>query len=1358
MMQRAKILLVLMLLLSSVSFAVDEECYICDLMAGKPQAQILLSGNIAEKEITAHLFYENFSAEVPRTAIDDSLLFVYVISGEGDTKILKMFTDEEGSATFDFSSYAIIAQEDQVVYEFRVIYCPFCHPEDEGYPCGFDECVSFSGMEVSPAISGAENPVEVVPLAEGATLLPEDGWKREYYLPASASFTYTPPPPIVPEVPAFCFPVLLIFALLSGAMYFSGKNPFAGFNLGTPRMGRHIRYTPGGRGMSISGRYVAQSIAGAVSEGKEIAASKKAKKEMSKEERKIADQEAKTARKQAATEGLLNFVTLGAYGTVTGATGRVAAGPKGGFTTASGKGLKTAIKDAKKVAKGAKAKGRTAHVQVAQRGRIGGKGGYFRTMGKEMVKAGMMILGGSFLGSIGMSAVTERIISAIDRDQVALQAGYLASRDLLYEEGKVGDTSIHVNEGAGVTIDEDTGTVKISGIEGLENVEITLDKTELESGNRTGEITVEKSGKAITVSLADNSISGLSISSGEGAKRVVTDYNVESSGIITSVTVTTGEGKNAVSATGVMNHETKEIQILSVVDNSTGNVMIYDGTNKSEIEQSVSKEAMAALEEGLRHQGTAVGDVTRAVGGLDDSAITSINNSINQNLTIDTQYFIGKGAEKQEVILSQQAGAEPGEYSKAVEVHADGSKTEIKLDNGQITGITHISQDGTRTVTDYMESAEGKILNVGQKYDAVKQVDDIHAAEQAVLNSYQVAQQHLQADALQELMGGDSKIVGLQEASETYVKTYNEGMERLDLQPGGELFLRTGDVTPEEVKTAVEAKIGKPPGKGATADERTEYAKKFETTATEVAAEMYKGTAEGYFEQSANDLLMKKIDAETKPGQERRQPTDAEKAAVQVITTMGTSIADMKPEDAYAAAEARIKSNVTLTEKEKEDAMATAMALIPNAKLMAKTYNDGAADAASAYYDFMLVHTGAMESMKGVVAGVDEKNRQEVLGQIEDGVSRVNMAGESEAAVSNIAYATVNATADNPAKTNITVGDRQKELVEAMNGGAYKPPEVGAPPKPPKPPEELYESLQEHSKKLGEELYYNLEAQEYNAKVDEYNKAVKAQDPDAPGMPKVAVAPPEPDFKVLGNAIEKYEANPDSLTEKEWQELTRYSLDPQGYMEQAGKAQERTQEMLSAIEEGKVLAPPPAAGPEEDLLFDMGKKEFDDYRKKHNKENPDAGIPAPPKPPKMPKEISGSKDIIEKAIKKEKHSKYQKELENYRKEVNEYITKKETYEDRQKNYRNDILYGTVDESGKHNYNASDSLIASSVFIGAMKKNEKIPDKIYKDARTAAENGNVAKYEDASIAVGEYLAKEKAKRRKKMAEDLSEFEM
>ncbi|HSB47495.1 MAG TPA: hypothetical protein VLD37_05755, partial [Candidatus Bilamarchaeum sp.] len=66
--------------------------------------------------------------------------------------------------------------------------------------------------------------------------------------------------------PALCLPLLIIFSLLGGALYLTGRNPFMGFNLGGARVGRHIRYQARGRGYSLSVMSVvsaAQSIAGA---------------------------------------------------------------------------------------------------------------------------------------------------------------------------------------------------------------------------------------------------------------------------------------------------------------------------------------------------------------------------------------------------------------------------------------------------------------------------------------------------------------------------------------------------------------------------------------------------------------------------------------------------------------------------------------------------------------------------------------------------------------------------------------------------------------------------------------------------------------------------------------------------------------------------------------------------------------------------------------------------------------------------------------------------------------------------------------------------------------------------------------
>lgn len=1363
--RKTKIIGAMLLLFFLVVFAVGEDaCIICGMIADEPQAELLLTMDDVDYEIGAYLYYENFTSEPPRMPIEDTLLFVYVIPAEGENELLKIFTDEDGQAVFDFSEYAENAQEEQISYNFRIIYCPFCHPEDEGYPCGFDECVDYSGIAVPPGIGGT-NPVASIPLAEGEDLLPEGDRNRDNYLPTSASITYSPPPPPTALVPGFCFPLLLIFAMLGGALYYSGKNPFSAFTLGSPRIGKHIRYTPGGRGVRFSGRYIASSIKRGVGEAKEIHAA-----------RVKARSEGESAAKAGWEAGVepaswQDTLTLGIHGSLKSARAVVkggereitTAGPKGGV----GEKKKVKVPSAKERLKQIKGELRTSTVELFQPGKAGvtGKGKtakmWFKQLGKALAKTGLLLFNNSFLGEMGLNKMTERALEAMRKDQVTLNAAVIAAGDILSEKGKVVGTEVHLNE-EGLKIDKKTGTVTLKGPEGFEDVEINLSQQQLEEGKKTGSINLEKDGKKVSIELNNGGISGVKWSSGKGADRLETRFNVDNAGTVISTTVTVGEGKNAISIIGSKNAETGKAEILAVQNHATGEITTFNGENAQELNNMAPEKAVSALNEALENQGASVMETAQRLSGLDNNGFNKINDKIDQNVTIDTTVMIGPPGERKEVVFSQGTGAEPGEYSKAVEVNADGTKTEINLDkNGNITGTTAISKDGTRTPISAEKGVyalpDGSTIEHGSAYGALNKVAEIRTAEADVFNAHNAAVLNEQMDAIDTTL---KKIPGLEDSTRSYTERYNEGIESLKLDPEAELLLRSEGVEPGTMNAAIYEKIGTPPGEDASAQEKKAYAKNFEATAKEVATEYYTRKADQMVINSGDDLIQGKISKETPSGEEPREPTNMEMLGADMVASMGTSLASMEEKEASAIIESKINGDITLTSAEKKEALETALSLLPDAQKVATEYKKGAEEAGAAQPEYMRIQASAMNSFNPMLGGIEEEYHNDVMKQLTAEIAKVNMTGNPDDVMIGVASAAVTSTMDNPAPKKIIVGNKQQHLADIIDGrGALKPPTVSPEPIPPKPPPEIRQSVEEHAKKLGDELYYNLEARDYNAEVEKYNSALKAKDPEAPTMPNIAIAPDlKPNGDVLDSAVEKLQANPENfgnLTEKEQREYIMYASNPDEYLKQA----QRSDDMVDIIKKGKIPTAPPL-GPEEVLLFDIGKKEFDDYRKKYNKEHPDAKIPAPPKPPKKPKTIAKSEKDLGKMIKKQE---YETELKKYYQKKQQHDIEMMTYDARMEQYRNEILYGSNKEvimpdgktKKKHTYGGIDALVASSVLLGAMKKGKELPDDIYKRATEAAANGDTNLWRQTAMDAAKYMTKEKKKKRKKELQSLKD---
>jgi hypothetical protein len=270
---RPALTLLAILIILSVVYAV-EPCIACSTFANASAANILYSVDQLNKTLTVSLFYENLSSSPSRLPINNTIVIVELTNATGLKEIYKVYTNNQGQAIYNFA-----ARSDGCL-SMKILYCPFCNP---GAPtCGFAECLNYAKIHnetyyydnVPVAIDSADDiPDGTSPIGAPGTLNPDK------YFPDLRVASYCAPPPPLNATPALCLPMLIIFSLLGGALYLTGKNPFMGFNIGGARVGRHIRYQARGRGYSLSVMSVvsaAQSITGAAKAlakggGKELA-------------------------------------------------------------------------------------------------------------------------------------------------------------------------------------------------------------------------------------------------------------------------------------------------------------------------------------------------------------------------------------------------------------------------------------------------------------------------------------------------------------------------------------------------------------------------------------------------------------------------------------------------------------------------------------------------------------------------------------------------------------------------------------------------------------------------------------------------------------------------------------------------------------------------------------------------------------------------------------------------------------------------------------------------------------------------------------------------------------------------------
>ena len=247
-----------LLILIASGFAV-EPCASCKEFTGKPTARLIPLMDEDNHTLTVYASYDNSSNITnPRQPLSNTILIVQLTNVTGFREIYKIYTDDNGSAFFDFTFRAKTG-----CTNFRILYCPFCTP---GSPeCGFAECINYSklGNTGYTNLVGGKAVLETledITDGPGTVVLAPDQISTARYLPDLTQIPYCAPPEPLSSTPAFCLPLLLIFALLGGALFVTGRNPFAAFNIGGARVGRHLRYQARGRSDGYSAMAYLQAV------------------------------------------------------------------------------------------------------------------------------------------------------------------------------------------------------------------------------------------------------------------------------------------------------------------------------------------------------------------------------------------------------------------------------------------------------------------------------------------------------------------------------------------------------------------------------------------------------------------------------------------------------------------------------------------------------------------------------------------------------------------------------------------------------------------------------------------------------------------------------------------------------------------------------------------------------------------------------------------------------------------------------------------------------------------------------------------------------------------------------------------
>ena len=244
-------------------------CVACSELKNAPQAQILSLVDEPSTTLESNLFYENVSDSPSRKPIANSIVIIELTNTTGPQGLYKAYTDEEGKIKFNFEEWS------HGCINIKVLYCPFCDINSPA--CGFSECLAYSKIHSEngyyPNVNGEVQSASNIPDAPGSS--PPASLNPIKYLPELDAVSYCAPPPPLSATPAVCLPLLIIFSLLAGALYATGRNPFMGFNLGGQKVGRHIRYQARGRGYYLNAMSVISAGATVASAAKTIATGEK---------------------------------------------------------------------------------------------------------------------------------------------------------------------------------------------------------------------------------------------------------------------------------------------------------------------------------------------------------------------------------------------------------------------------------------------------------------------------------------------------------------------------------------------------------------------------------------------------------------------------------------------------------------------------------------------------------------------------------------------------------------------------------------------------------------------------------------------------------------------------------------------------------------------------------------------------------------------------------------------------------------------------------------------------------------------------------------------------------------------------
>ncbi|MCX6773136.1 MAG: hypothetical protein NTV88_05215, partial [Candidatus Micrarchaeota archaeon] len=179
-----------------------------------------------------------------KTPVKKGLIFqITMVSGQAASICYSTTNDVTGEASFTYDPQA------QGCTNYRYIFCPQKMATDPGAGgiAARTQCLGDTGIDPNLPVS----------VCYGGTAIPNN---YPAYLPAQNEFYFCNVVPNAPNMAALCWPLLLIFGLLTGASFAAGRNPFQAFDFSAPRMSRGRQYSMRNQQMSfdaMSGYYAA---------------------------------------------------------------------------------------------------------------------------------------------------------------------------------------------------------------------------------------------------------------------------------------------------------------------------------------------------------------------------------------------------------------------------------------------------------------------------------------------------------------------------------------------------------------------------------------------------------------------------------------------------------------------------------------------------------------------------------------------------------------------------------------------------------------------------------------------------------------------------------------------------------------------------------------------------------------------------------------------------------------------------------------------------------------------------------------------------------------------------------------------